>query len=89
MFWTTEDIWSYIKKYHLEYASVYDSGVARTGCVFCMFGHWNDPVDRFALMKKSHPNLYNYCMGTLKMKEVISYIDKHVNKGKNNVPKSN
>ncbi len=43
-----------------------------------MFGHWSDSVDRFALLKRTHPKLYTYCMDKLGLRDVISYIDKHV-----------
>lgn len=78
MFWTTEDVWEYIKTRELKYSSIYDTGVARTGCIFCMFGHWIDPVDRFELLKKSHPNLHTYCMEKLGLSEVISFIDEGI-----------
>lgn len=40
------------------------SGCKRTGCVFCGFGaHLEKGSGRFVLLKRSHPKLYQYCMG--------------------------
>lgn len=59
--WTDEDIWAYIRKFGLQYASIYDRGVKRTGCIFCMFGITMDR-DRFLKLKATHPNQWAYCM---------------------------
>ena len=74
-FWTEQDILEYIKRYNLEYASVYGDIVKdengnwkttlcdRTGCVFCGFGcHLEKGKNRFQRMKETHPRQYNYCM---------------------------
>ena len=76
--WTDEDIWAYIRRFGLEYASIYDRGVKRTGCIFCMFGITMDR-DRFLKLKATHPNQWAYCMrerenGGLGMKEVLDYM---------------
>ena len=36
-FWTEQDIWEYIRKYKLNYSTIYDKGFKNTGCMFCMF----------------------------------------------------
>ena len=87
-FWTEQDILKYIKENNLEYASVYGdiirdekgvyytTGEKRTGCVFCMLGcHLEPEPNRFQRLKNTHPNLYNYCMNNLGIKEVLEYID--------------
>ena len=79
MIWTTEDIWNYIHRFNLPYASIYDKGVPRTGCIFCMFGIMIDR-DRFLKLKATHPQLWAYCMreresGGLGLKEVLEYIN--------------
>lgn len=61
MIWTTEDIWNYIHRFNLPYASIYDKGVDRTGCIFCMFGITIDR-HRFLNLKTTHPKLWAYCM---------------------------
>lgn len=74
-FWTEQDILQYIKKYNLEYASVYGdlvedengklhfTGCQRTGCVFCGFGcHLEKEPNRFQRLAETHPKLYNYCI---------------------------
>lgn len=75
--WTEENIWEYIKDNDLPYASIYDLGYTRTGCMFCLFGlHMEEQPGRFDRMKESHPELYKYCMVKLGLKEVINYLEK-------------
>lgn len=39
------------------------TGCDRTGCVFCGFGcHLEKGENRFQRLKRTHPNLYDYCM---------------------------
>lgn len=76
--WTDEDIWQYISVHNLPYASVYDMGYTRTGCIFCMFGITSDPR-KFLKLKATHPKQWAYCMrekdkGGLGMKEVLDFI---------------
>lgn len=76
--WTDDDIWAYIHRFNLDYASIYDRGVKRTGCIFCMFGITMDR-DRFLKLKATHPTQWAYCMkeresGGLGMKEVLDYM---------------
>ena len=76
-FWTENDILQYIKKFNLEYASVYGeikeykhkpgqyytTGCSRTGCVFCAYGcHLEKEPNRFQILKQTHPKLWEYCM---------------------------
>lgn len=72
-FWLERDVWDYIKKYGIEYSKIYDMGYARTGCMFCMFGLHMDESNRFDRMKITHPQIYNYCMDKLGLREVIRY----------------
>ena len=75
-FWLQKNIWSYIKQKKLPYCSVYDTGVSNTGCIFCMFGvQFDDCPNRFQCMQKSHPQLYNYCMDKLGLKEILKFIN--------------
>lgn len=75
-FWTDKDIWEYIRKYDIKYCSIYDKGYKRTGCMFCMFGYQCDKhPNRFELMKDTHPQIYDYCMNKLNIKEIIDFID--------------
>jgi 3'-phosphoadenosine 5'-phosphosulfate sulfotransferase (PAPS reductase)/FAD synthetase len=74
-FWLEEDIWGYIKKYNLKYATIYDKGQKRTGCMFCMFGtHLEKEPNKFQCMKKTHPILWNYCIDELGIGDVLDYI---------------
>ena len=73
-FWTEQDVIQYIQKYNLKYAPVYGdivnvngklkfSNIQRTGCVFCGFGcHLEKQPNRFQVLAKTHPQLYDYCM---------------------------
>jgi len=74
-FWTTDDIWEYIRGRGLPYAAVYDIGVSNTGCVFCAFGaHMEKGETRFQALKRTHPKLHKYCIEDLGMAEVLDYI---------------
>ena len=51
------------------------TGVNRTGCMFCMFGvHLEKEPNRFQKMKNTHPQLYDYCINKLNLKEVLEFI---------------
>lgn len=40
------------------------TGCERTGCMFCMFGIMSDKTpNRFQRLKKTHPKIYEYCIG--------------------------
>lgn len=74
-FWGEEDIWKYIKERKLPYCSIYDSGIDRTGCMFCMFGvHREKGENRFQLMKKSHPSQYKYCINKLGIGKMLKIL---------------
>lgn len=39
------------------------TGCSRSGCIYCGFGlHLEKQLTRFQQLKKTHPQLYNYCM---------------------------
>ena len=86
-FWTEQDVLRYIKENNLEICSVYGdiiindkglyetTGEKRTGCVWCMLGiHLDREPNRLQRLKITHPNLYDYCINKLNMKEVLDYI---------------
>ena len=61
--WTDADIWEYIKQNDMKYCRLYDMGYERTGCCYCMFGvHLESTPNRFQIMQRTHPKLYEYCM---------------------------
>lgn len=72
--WNEEDIWAYIKEFNLSYCKAYDEGWERTGCIFCMYGIHKDDPNRFQMIKKSHPKLYEYCINTLGAREVLDFM---------------
>ena len=75
-FWTEKDIWEYIHKYNVPYSKIYDKGYERTGCMFCMFGlQCEKSPNRFEKMSKTHPEIYDYCINKLGLKDVIKFIN--------------
>ena len=78
-FWTEQDVFKYIRKYELPYASVYGdilvddkgkfytTGCSRTGCMFCAYGcHLEKEPNRFQKLKETHPKVWEYCMKSVK-----------------------
>ena len=74
-FWTKQDILRYVSENNLEYCSVYgdikkssddtyyNTGEARTGCMFCLFGiHMEEYPNRIQRLANSHPQIYDYIM---------------------------
>lgn len=72
-FWREQDILEYIRLHNLSIPSVYGdiveedgklttTGVHRTGCVWCLFNAQSKKDNRFTLLKKTNPNLFDYCM---------------------------
>uniref|UniRef100_A0A6H1ZKU5 Putative phosphoadenosine phosphosulfate n=1 Tax=viral metagenome TaxID=1070528 RepID=A0A6H1ZKU5_9ZZZZ len=76
-FWTEQDIWGYINQKSLSYCSVYDMGIRRTGCMFCMFGITHEQkhgTNRFLQMQQTHPKQHKYCIEKLGCGYVLDYI---------------
>ena len=74
-FWTTKDIWDYLNKFKVPYCKIYDTGIKRTGCMFCMFGvHLEKEPNRFQQMEQTHPQIHNYCINKLGCGKVLDYI---------------
>jgi len=72
--WREEDIWRCLRA-GIPYSSIYDKGYDRTGCVFCMFGCQQEADPRFVRLKKTHPRLHEYCMGSLGLREVLNFMN--------------
>jgi len=71
--WTTADVWTYLRAGSVPYASVYDMGYKRTGCIWCMFGaHLESRPNRFELLRQTHPRLWTYAMDSLGLREVCA-----------------
>jgi len=79
-FWLEKDIWEYIKQNNLSYAPIYDKGITRTGCIFCMFSLFKNKFDKFAKLQELHPKLYRHCMEDLGIRKVLDYINSHIDK---------
>lgn len=77
-FWTEADVWDYIHTQKLPVSSIYSKGYTRTGCMFCLFGvgleKYRTGINKFDLMKETHPGLYDYCMNTLDCRSVLNYV---------------
>jgi len=73
--WNETDIWRYIKQNSLEYSTIYDKGLDRTGCIFCLFGiTLGQDFNRFQVMSKIHPQLFDYCINKLGVGKVLDYV---------------
>jgi len=74
-FWTEDDVWSYIRNNNIPYCKIYDSGIKNTGCMWCCLGiQYDSTPNRFQKLSKTHPKIYNYCINTLKLGEVLEFI---------------
>lgn len=90
-FYRKQDILRGIAENKIPYCSIYgdikqdkegnyyNTGVQRSGCMFCAFGcHLEKYPNRFQRMQTTHPKLYEYCMrdwdkGGLGMAYVLDY----------------
>jgi 3'-phosphoadenosine 5'-phosphosulfate sulfotransferase (PAPS reductase)/FAD synthetase len=85
-FWSKNDTLRYLRDFRVPYCGVYgeiaeENGKLHTtrelgtGCLPCMFGVHRDGADnKFTRMKKSHPELWKYCVYTLGIGKVLDYI---------------
>lgn len=86
-FWREQDILEYIKRFNLEIPSVYgniieeenqliNTGVNRTGCIFCLYGiHLQKGKNKLQQLKETHPTLHEYCLNKIGLKEVCEYMN--------------
>ena len=84
-FWLEQDVLRYLRDFHIPYASVYGdivednkgrlstTGETRTGCVFCPIGCHLDKVNRFQRLASTHPKLYDFCIHTLGLGELLDF----------------
>jgi 3'-phosphoadenosine 5'-phosphosulfate sulfotransferase (PAPS reductase)/FAD synthetase/DNA-binding XRE family transcriptional regulator len=74
-FWTTEDIWEYIRLKRLPYNRIYDQGECRSGCKYCLFGaQFDGEPNRFQRMKQHHPEDWRHAMEDLGYREVLDHL---------------
>lgn len=53
--WTDDEVWEFIKKYHVPYCELYDKGYTRLGCVGCpMSGNQEADLERYPHIKKKY-----------------------------------
>jgi 3'-phosphoadenosine 5'-phosphosulfate sulfotransferase (PAPS reductase)/FAD synthetase len=77
MFWLTTDVWEYIRTYKIPYCGIYDTGVDGTGCMYCIFGIVPQTAkgeNRFQIMKRTHPAIYDYCINKLGIGAVLDFM---------------
>lgn len=60
--WTEDDIWAYIRKYDIPYCELYNANISHTGCACCGFGCTLKGDQRFHILYRLYPGLYNMCM---------------------------
>ena len=83
--WNEQDVLEYLHATKIPVASVYGNlertenglqftGEQRTGCVFCLFGIFMEKENRFVRLERTHPKLHAYCMESLKMQDVLSFL---------------
>ena len=85
-FWTEQDVLQYIYENNIQIPSVYghvlkdgntykNTGVDRTGCVFCLFGiHLEKGYNRVQRLQVTHPQLHTYILDKLGYREVMEYM---------------
>lgn len=74
LFWTYADVHRCRKL--MPHCKLYDPpyNFARTGCMFCMFGvHLNNP-NKFQLLRKTHPRIYEKALPALGIDRVLQYM---------------
>jgi 3'-phosphoadenosine 5'-phosphosulfate sulfotransferase (PAPS reductase)/FAD synthetase len=74
MFWTENDIWKYIKINNISYSKIYDNGMPRTGCMFCLFGIQNKNDNRLVYLETNHKKIYNYLLDKLNYKNILNFL---------------
>lgn len=87
-FWTNQDILQYIVDNKLPIAKCYGDIVKdfegkwkttlceRTGCMYCIIGlHHDTYPNRFERMKEQYPQHYKYCMESLGLDEVLTWLE--------------
>ncbi|MCK5614888.1 phosphoadenosine phosphosulfate reductase family protein [Candidatus Pacearchaeota archaeon] len=73
--WNKDDIVEYLKD--KPYCSIYDDGYESTGCMFCMFGIYQESakgLNRFQKMRTSHPKHYNVAINTFGIGKILDYL---------------
>lgn len=45
--WTEDDVWKFIRKYHLPYCCLYDQGFCRIGCIGCPLASTKNRIREF------------------------------------------
>lgn len=79
--WNEDDIYQYILEFDIDICPVYSMGYDRTGCIFCMYGlsqeEQSTGSNRFLKMRKTHPELHDYCINKLGVGTVLDFMGHH------------
>lgn len=78
--WTDDDVWTYIRKYNLEYSSLYDityqtadgrtEHIKRNGCMMCGTDiQFKD--NHLAVLRQTHPRTWDICMEKFGYREAL------------------
>lgn len=85
-FWTEQDVLGYLHEKGIGYAScygeireengkLYNTGVKRTGCMFCLFGIYAEhEPNRMQRMQRDYPKQYDYCINKLGIGKVLDSV---------------
>jgi 3'-phosphoadenosine 5'-phosphosulfate sulfotransferase (PAPS reductase)/FAD synthetase len=84
--WTEQDILRYLLEFNVPYASIYGeilsdkkghlytTGESRTGCCLCPIGCHLEKENKFIRLKKSHPDLWEYGIKTLRLGDFLDEV---------------
>lgn len=75
-FWTPAHTLEYVQTRNLPVSKIYSMGYKHTGCMFCAFGcDQETPGEgKFALMSKTHPQMFKYCMENLGLRDIFKFM---------------
>ena len=80
VYWTDDDVWTYIKTQGLDYCELYDQGFKRLGCVGCPMGNQKKDFERWPRYEKAWragaKKFYDRVHGTPTKKGGVRWIDK-------------
>jgi len=63
IYWTDEDVWTFIRSRNLEYCELYDQGFTRLGCVGCPLSGHAGQKKEFARWPRYEANWKRACFG--------------------------
>lgn len=64
--WTDDDVWNFIKKFHVKYCKLYDRGFNRLGCLFCPSATKRERETESRISEILHAITQGGCINTVK-----------------------